>query len=159
LSKHGAPADPATLDPGAPGVTVVYDGDCPLCRAYVRALRLQRAAGTLRLVDARQAPALVRWLAARGKPLEDGLVVQVGPNLYHGANALHALAAMSTPIGGLNRLSYVVFRSPRRAARLYPLLVAGRRLLLRLLGRAPLTVDLRSPGLGVPRETASGGHP
>jgi predicted DCC family thiol-disulfide oxidoreductase YuxK len=36
------------------GIVIVYDGDCPLCQAYVRRLRLKETAGSVRLMDARR---------------------------------------------------------------------------------------------------------
>jgi predicted DCC family thiol-disulfide oxidoreductase YuxK len=137
-------------DPPDTGITIVYDGECPLCRGFVRRLRLRDAAGAVRLIDARQSPALVRELAQRGFSLEEGLVVQVGPQLHHGASAIHVLASMSTRIGWLNRLHYRVFRSRRLSALVYPWLVFGRRILLRLLGRRLLKADLGPPGGAAP---------
>lgn len=121
------------------GLTIVYDGDCPLCSAYVTQLRLKETAGSLRLEDARQHPGTVEALAAQGYPLDEGMVVIVGNRVYHGADAIHVLALMSSRTGWLNRLNYQVFRSRRLSAALYPALVAGRRALLWLLGRSSLS--------------------
>ena len=127
----------------ADGLTVVYDGDCPLCSAYVTQLRLKETAGCLDLVDARQHPETVEALDRRGYRLDEGMVVIAGDQAYHGSDAIHALALMSSRSGWLNRLNYWVFRSHTLSAALYPALVAGRRALLWLLGRAPLTVSKR----------------
>ncbi len=129
---------PADADSRAVGVTIVYDGDCPLCNSFVRHLRLRRSAGQARLVNARADMALVRSLARRGFSLDHGMVVQVDDRHYHGAAAVHVLALMSSRSDWFNRMSYLVFRSGRVAAVLYPALAAGRRVLLRLLGRPPL---------------------
>src|SRR5690606_25765599 len=37
-----------------PGLTIVYDGDCPFCTSYIRLLRIRDAAGPVRLVNARE---------------------------------------------------------------------------------------------------------
>jgi predicted DCC family thiol-disulfide oxidoreductase YuxK len=121
------------------GLTLVYDGDCPLCSAYVTRMRLRQIAGRLDLLDARQQPALVQRLERRGYRLDEGMLVIVGDQYYHGAAAVHVLALMSSRSGWLNRLNYSLFRSSLLASVLYPLLVAGRRALLWLLGRKPLS--------------------
>ena len=123
------------------GITVVYDGDCPLCSAYVSRMRLQKAAGRLELVDARREPELVGQLQRQGYRLDDGLLLSIGNRYFHGAAAMNVLALMSSRSGWFNRLNYRVFRSRRMANMLYPALVAGRRALLWLLGRKPLTTD------------------
>ncbi len=129
-------ADP--LFPGH-GLTLVYDGDCPLCSAYVTQMRLRRSAGRLNLIDARQQPALVQSMEQRGYRLDEGMLLIVDGRFYHGAAGMHALALMSSRSGWFNRLNYRLFRSPRISSVLYPPLVAGRRALLWLLDRKPLT--------------------
>jgi hypothetical protein len=59
--------------------------------------------------------------------------------LYHGDACMNRLALMSTGSGAFNRLNRLLFASPGLARLLYPPLVAGRRLSLRLLGRS--TID------------------
>jgi hypothetical protein len=54
-------------------LSVVYDGDCPLCSAYVTMTRIRDAVGMPTLVNARERPDLVRALALRRRPrLRDG---------------------------------------------------------------------------------------
>jgi predicted DCC family thiol-disulfide oxidoreductase YuxK len=122
-----------------PGLTLVYDGDCPLCSAYVTRFRLEAAAGPLRLITARSEPALVVDLARRGYRLDDGLVALVGEQIYQGADALHLLALMGGRSGWLNRLSGRLFRSARLSRAVYPSLVAGWRVLPRMLGRSAIS--------------------
>lgn len=119
-------------------ITIVYDGDCPFCGAYVRMSRLRASAGQVRLVDARGDDPAVGRARAAGLDLNRGMVVELEGRLYHGDGAMVLLSALSTPRGLFNRLMRAAFRSPRRAAVLYPVLVAGRNLTLRLLGRRPI---------------------
>jgi hypothetical protein len=90
------------------------------------------------LVNARDHPKLAVDLRTAGYPLDDGMVVQIGDSYYHGAAAVNVLALMSSRTGWFNRLNFLVFRSRTLSRLLYPVLVLGRRLLLRLLGRSPL---------------------
>jgi hypothetical protein len=72
------------------------------------------------------------------------MVLKVGPQLYYGGDAIHALSLMSTRTGFFNRLAYWSFGSPRAARILYPVLRAMRNLLLKLLGKTKIN------NLGVP---------
>lgn len=116
------------------GVEIFYDGQCPLCSAYVRMLNLRRAVGVVYLIDARGDDPRVAMLKAAGIDLNEGMVLRHGAQIYNGAEAMRMLSILSSS-GGILR---AIMRSPRRAALVYPLLVRGRALLLRALGRAPI---------------------
>ena len=55
-----------------PQLLLIYDGDCPLCRNYVAAQRLQKEFGELTLLNARdlpeQAPLLLAELQHLSSP-------------------------------------------------------------------------------------------
>ncbi len=122
--------------------TIVYDGDCPFCSRYVELLRLRAAIGTVQMHNARDGGPLVDWLRARGFDLDEGMVLAMNGQVFHGADCIHRLALMSTPSGVFNRLNAWMFRSRTASALLYPLLRAGRNAALRLLGRRKLEDDL-----------------
>jgi predicted DCC family thiol-disulfide oxidoreductase YuxK len=117
------------------GIEIVYDGECPFCSAYVRLARLRDAAGPVRLVDARGDDPLAVSLRGSGVDLDRGMVVRLDGQIHHGDAAMVVLSALSTGSGAFNRLMRAMFRRPARARILYPALVAGRNLTLRLLGR------------------------
>lgn len=116
-------------------VTVVYDGECPFCAAYMRMTRLREAAGQITLVDARRPHPILAEIAAEGLDLDEGMVVQMDGRFYHGDAAMTALSLLSTRSSLFNRAMRGLFRSPRRAALIYPVLVRGRAVTLKLLGR------------------------
>lgn len=124
-----------------PDLTIVYDGDCPFCAAYVRMTRLRAAAGRVALVDARAGGPVVDEARAEGLDLDAGMVVKAGGRLYHGDAAMTLLAGLTTPSGAFNRIAAWAFRSPSRARLIYPPLVAGRNLTLRILRRRKLSAD------------------
>ncbi|CAM3316027.1 DCC1-like thiol-disulfide oxidoreductase family protein [Halomonas lysinitropha] len=117
---------------------LVYDGDCPICRRYVRWQRIRRDVGELKLIDGRQDSEARHELSDRGIDLDQGFALQVGDRWYHGSEALHRLSLLGTRSGVFNRLMYRLFASPRRAARLYPWLKACRNGLLRLCRIPPI---------------------
>lgn len=124
-----------------PDLTIVYDGECPFCAGYVRMTRLQAAAGRVALVNARDGHPVVDEARAAGLDLDAGMVVKAGGRLYHGDAAMTLLAGLTTPSGLLNRVTAWAFRNPARARLIYPPMVAGRNLTLRILGRRKLSAD------------------
>ena len=114
---------------------LIYDGECPFCSAYVQFLRLKEAYGDIELVDARTDAALVSDLKLKDVDLDEGMVLQIGDKMYHGADCIHVLSLMSSESGLFNRFNGWVFRSPARSRVLYPILRAGRKTALVLLGR------------------------
>jgi predicted DCC family thiol-disulfide oxidoreductase YuxK len=126
------------LNAPVPEIEVTYDGACPVCRSVVQRLKAPHGGQRISLIDARAAPDRVAALAARGLDLDEGIVVKAGESYFSGAEATRYLAGLHAGAGWLDRLLAWAFGSPRRAAFLYPLFRAGRRLLLFLLGRTPI---------------------
>ena len=123
--------------PARLALSIYYDGDCPFCARYVGLVRLREAAGPVRLVDLRRDGASLQRFEDLGLAPDDGMVVETGDRLYHGADAMNVLSLMSTDNGLLNRASAALFRHKTLARILYPLLRAGRNATLFLLGREP----------------------
>jgi predicted DCC family thiol-disulfide oxidoreductase YuxK len=120
---------------------VFYDGDCPLCSSFVRMTRLREATGPVDLVDLRNdAEARGLW-TAEGLDPDRGIIIETGGRAVFGADAVTALAAMSSPAGVLNRLAAGILARPRATALLYPLMRAGRNLTMTLLDRPPLRAE------------------
>ena len=128
---------PATdLRPG--DLWIVYDGQCPFCSSYVRLYRLRVLFERVHLIDARSHHPVLAEIEAAGLDLDSGMAVKLEDRFYHGAAAIQVLALLGSGDGLFNRLNRSLFRHPALARRLYPWLVRGRLLLLRLLGRGLL---------------------
>jgi len=125
-------------------LVIIYDGDCPFCSAYVTLVRLRETVGEIELVNARSDDPRVATLLAEGVDLDEGMAVLWQGRRHVGAEAVHLLALLSGQGGGLNRLQRRLFRNPRVARRIYPWLVRGRRLWLRLAGRRPIAAEKNS---------------
>jgi len=119
------------------GTAIVYDGDCPFCRAYVTMTEITNAGPTL--VNARERPDLVRTLAQSGIDLDSGMAVYYQGRIYTGGEAMHLLALHSRPSGLVEKLASALLRRRRFALVVYPALRLGRNLLLRLRNRPPLS--------------------
>jgi predicted DCC family thiol-disulfide oxidoreductase YuxK len=126
------------------GLTIIYDGQCPFCSSYVSLLRLRDSVGRVELVDARSDDPRVAGVAAAGLDLDAGMVVLWGGRRFHGREAVHLLATLSAAGGIFNSLQRRMFGAPRRAALIYPMLAAGRRLFLRLTGRPTIAEGARA---------------
>jgi predicted DCC family thiol-disulfide oxidoreductase YuxK len=117
------------------GVDIIYDGDCPFCTSFVKMVRLREAFGTVTLVDARgKDTALISDLRSRYR-LDDGFVIIHDGREYFGADALEFISIATSD----SSMSRFLMRNPLFKGRLgrvtYPVLVKGRKLALRLLGR------------------------
>jgi predicted DCC family thiol-disulfide oxidoreductase YuxK len=114
---------------------LVYDGACPFCTGFVRYTRLRDAIGPLAMIDSRSRRPELDEVRRRGFDLDQGMLLKLHGTFYHGAEAVHVLALLSTGSGFFNRTLSTVFRSPAAARLLYPVLRSGRNLTLFLLGR------------------------
>jgi predicted DCC family thiol-disulfide oxidoreductase YuxK len=115
-------------------ILIIYDGACPFCRHYVRLLRLREAAGPVTLLSARDADLRIAQYQQQGIDLNQGMLVVMDDVVHVGAEAMRVLALCSTPVGWFNRSNRWIFSSVRWSRWLYPLLRAGRAVILRVLG-------------------------
>lgn len=119
-------------------ILLVYDKQCPACDYYCTIARIRESAGRLVLVDAREGGPIMDEITAAGLDIDQGMVVKVGSTHYYGADAIHVLALMGTNTGLSNRFTYWIFRYRSVAKALYPVLRAGRNLLLKFLRRTKI---------------------
>ena len=114
-------------------VTLIYDGECPVCTAY--SCNVDSGPSQLNRIDARSDNAEVRKAVEAGVDLDEGMVVLHQGKLYHGADAMHRMALLAPRSGLRNRLNRLLFGNLAVARAVYPGLRAGRNALLRMLGR------------------------
>jgi predicted DCC family thiol-disulfide oxidoreductase YuxK len=114
---------------------VVYDGECPFCRSYVRLMALRKAVGRVDLIDARTADPTVRKLVELGYDLNEGMAAIYGGKIYYGSDSVVLLSSMAQEQGWLGRCIALLLREPNRARVLYPILKAGRRMTLKMMGK------------------------
>jgi predicted DCC family thiol-disulfide oxidoreductase YuxK len=126
-------------------ILLVYDGQCPVCDAYCRAVAREGSHTGLKLVDARGDSAVMGEITRRGLDIDEGMALELDGELYYGADAIHALVALAGTRGAFARINRWLFGSQRRARYLYPPLRAARRLLLKALRRTRIN-NLKLPG-------------
>ena len=74
-----------------------------------------------------------------GRVTYEGMAVYYQGRLYAGSDAVNLLALLTTPVDLANRIAATVLGRPAVARALYPLLRAGRNVLLKLKGKPQLT--------------------
>ena len=143
-------------------ISVVYDGQCPVCHLYCEmaksnaeayaadAADLTGATGAtdapvLELLDAREDSELMQRISQLGMDIDEGMVVVIGDELHYGADAIHALANVETKRGVFGVVSRLMFARRRSARFLYPWLRRIRNLLLKLLRKQRIN-NLKLPG-------------
>jgi predicted DCC family thiol-disulfide oxidoreductase YuxK len=128
-------AGPADSTVRARELRIVYDGACPFCDDYVRYQRLQDAAESVELIDARTHPEVLARHAISHAHLEDGMVVIMDGKQHHGSDAVHILSKLSDSPGKRWVRAVAAIGRSRAVARIaYPFMKLGRRLALAFLG-------------------------
>jgi len=119
-------------------IFLVYDKECPACDYYCNLVRIRKSVGELVLVDAREPGPLMEEITAAGLDIDQGMVLIAGDRMYYGVDAIHALSIMGTRSGVFNRVTYWCFKSKVVSGILYPILRAGRNLLLKILKKTKI---------------------
>lgn len=121
-------------------IEIVYDGDCPFCTRYVTLVNLRKTAGEVRLINARDEDPILGEIKHLGLDINRGMVARVGNIYFYGDEVLTLLATHSCERGVFNRITRWAFKKPTRAKWIYPIMVKGRNIVLRLLGRKPIVL-------------------
>jgi predicted DCC family thiol-disulfide oxidoreductase YuxK len=116
-------------------VWVVYDQECPFCSRYMLLYRLRQRGRKVHLINARSDHALVAVVRAHRFDLNEGMVVRWRGRFYYEADAMHLVGVLGDNQSAFNHLNQAIFSHPALARVLYPWLVRGRKLNLKLLGR------------------------
>jgi predicted DCC family thiol-disulfide oxidoreductase YuxK len=116
-------------------IWVVYDQECPFCSRYVLLYQLREQGRQVHLINARSDHPLVAAVRLLKLDLNEGMVVRWRGQYHYGSEAMHLLALLGRHKTIFNRINQAIFAKPAVARLLYPWLVRGRKLTLRLLGR------------------------
>lgn len=119
-------------------ILLVYDAECPACNIYSQIVRIRDGVGSIKIVDARSDSAIMSEITANGLDIDQGMVLKMDEQLFYGADAIHALALISSKYGLFNKFNYWIFRSKRISRLLYPILCFCRNMLLKFLGKTKI---------------------
>ena len=121
-----------------PGNFVLYDGECPVCSAYMALSQLRRLQPDFSVLDARTHPELVAQLRGEGFDVNDSLLVRFRGQTYAGADAMRLIAELGQANPIMRRAALYAIGGGPWAHALYPYLRGTRNLLLRMLGRGQI---------------------
>ncbi|HAU69305.1 MAG: DCC1-like thiol-disulfide oxidoreductase family protein [Arenicella sp.] len=121
-----------------PALSVLYDGECPVCKLYVGQLQRSNDTHQIELIDARQAPQECAAAANSGLDIDQGIIVNDGDRSFHADEALSYLNKLSSHHGLFNRINQALFGSTKVAKVVYPVLRGLRNGLLWLLRIRPI---------------------
>lgn len=119
-------------------VLLIYDKECPFCSRYAQLIQLRKNVGNLILINARDEHPIVEKIKERGLDLNEGMVLVVDEQFYHGARAIHMIALLSNQSTFFNKINVWLFKSESISRFLYPAMRAGRNAVLRMLGRSKI---------------------
>ena len=119
-------------------ILLVYDKECPACNNYCQVVQVRKTVGNLKVINARDDSDVMKEITSKGLNIDQGMILKMGDKLYYGADAIHALALISSRSGFLNRLNYSLFKSKNTSRFLYPILRFFRNILLKMLGKSKI---------------------
>ena len=119
-------------------IQIIYDGDCPICNAYVNYIRLKESFSHVEIINARNMHDMVSEYLAKGYDLNNGMVVTVNGMVYFGSSAVHVISLMSADNGVIRKMNKWIFSSEKRAKYIYPFLRTVRNIFLMILQRKKL---------------------
>lgn len=122
-----------------PGNFILYDGECPVCSAFIAMSQLRRLQPDVVVLDARRSPELVAWMRAEGFDVNDSLLVRLRGRTYAGADATRLIWELGQENPIMRRAALYAIGGGPWATPLYPWLRAVRNSLLRLLGRGQIS--------------------
>lgn len=125
-------------------IVLVYDRECPFCEFYCQLVQIEKSLGQLEIVNARDDSDVMQRITAKGLDIDQGMVLEIGDQLYYGADAIHTLALMSSRSGLFNRQNYGIFSSAQTSQIFYPALRAMRNLALKIMRKTRIN-NLHKP--------------
>ncbi len=109
----------------------VYDGECPLCTDFAKAIRLRDNLKNLELIDARNSNSpILEEIKKRKLNLDKGAVFILNNIYYFGKDAPLMVSLHSTNSGFINKLNKILFANSFSAFIFYPIIREIRNLLL-----------------------------
>lgn len=122
-------------------VLLVYDGECPLCRAGANNFCVnENNEGRLNRINKRAVNdhPVIAEIRQQQLNLDRGMVLKYQGKLYQGAEALHVMSRISTGNSWAARCSKALFRTRFMAYACYPFLRFARNMLIRMKGVGPI---------------------
>ena len=112
-------------------LTFIYDGECPFCNHFAELLELRSKIKHISILDGRKNPELIRNLLTKGYDLDNGAILLMDENIFHGADAINTICKLiKEPSSKLLQILSSTFKSSERTRFIFPFLVRARRITL-----------------------------
>tara|TARA_B100000212_G_C27070578_1_gene403771 strand:- start:38 stop:421 length:384 start_codon:yes stop_codon:yes gene_type:complete len=112
-------------------LTFIYDGECPFCNHFAELLELRSKIKHISILDGRKNPELIRNLLTKGYDLDNGAILLMDEDIFHGADAINTICKLiKEPSSKLLQILSSTFKSSERTRFIFPFLVRARRLTL-----------------------------
>ena len=92
-------------------ITIFYVGECPFCTAYIKIVKLKSNFSKVLMVNAREGGEVVERIKKIPLDLDEGMVVKIGDNYFHGHECMNVLSLLASNSGILNRFFAWIFKS------------------------------------------------
>ena len=119
-------------------IILVYDKECVACKYYCQIIRIREELGELKLINAREPGEIMDEINQLGLDMDKGMVLKMGDKIYYGAEAINALALISSRSDLFNHINHWLFRSERRANLIFPIMMKCRKIMLTLSGKSDI---------------------
>lgn len=110
---------------------LIYDGECILCNACAKLIKIKKSVGHLEIINARSPHPLVNEVLNAGYNLNEGIIVKFNDQFYYGTDAVNLLALIGSPADIFNKINVALFKSTILSKIFYPIFKLIRTLLLR----------------------------
>lgn len=117
---------------------IIYDGDCFFCQNYTALVRLKETVGAVELLDARSGDPRIAAYWHQGYDLNEGMLFVYKDRIFHGAEATHMLATLSSSDTIFSTINRLALSNPIVARLSYPFLKLGRLASLAVRGKRML---------------------
>ncbi|GAB1267244.1 hypothetical protein NBRC116493_04970 [Aurantivibrio infirmus] len=118
-------------------ICLLYDRQCPVCRYFADTYELTN--DHIELVNAREQSAILKRAADRNFDVNNGIVLVVGESFYFAEDAMVQLVNRQHFPGPIGFVIGRIFKYPRLAKLVNPILVFLRKILLKLLGKQQIS--------------------
>ena len=114
-----------------PEFTFIYDGECPFCNHFAALIELKSKINNIQILDGRKNLDLISNLLDKGFDIDKGAVLLKDDEILHGVDAINTICKqVENPSDSLLKLLTKIFKSKKRTALIFPLLLRARRFAL-----------------------------
>ncbi len=117
-------------------IKLYYDEECPFCKEYSKYIQLRKKYD-IEIINAREAIEKMKYFIDKGFNINDGMIVEIGLNIYLGADAARILDDYISKDTFIDKFISLFVKIPGFKNIIYPLVKLIRTIVLKLLRKDP----------------------